>query len=160
MATESAPWQIKSMPIGTREKAVRYAKMRGETMAEWMARAVDTQASIEDGDRVLPPGEPEQTHHSRPMSGVNLETVAVVLQAMAAAQASGLPVSKTAVRETVGLIREQMRAARGLPVSQTRPRIGQTISHDDDISDLGPAREASGPGNESPVMVASDESET
>ena len=42
MATESAPWQIKSMPIGTREKAVRYAKMRGETMAEWMARAVDT----------------------------------------------------------------------------------------------------------------------
>ena len=39
MATESAPWQIKSMPIGTREKAVRYAKMRGETKwptEEWL----------------------------------------------------------------------------------------------------------------------------
>jgi hypothetical protein len=123
MALDSAPWMIKAMPVHVREKAVRYAKMAGVTMAEWMGRAVETQATLQDGNRVIPPSKPEQT---RQASGLDLGDVAAALQAMAAAQAAGLPVSKAAVRGVVALIREDVRAARGLPDRQTRPRIGQT----------------------------------
>jgi len=42
------------------------------------------------------------------------------LQRMAEAAKAGLPVTKAAVRETVTLIREQVRVGRGLPARQTR----------------------------------------
>src|SRR5689334_1442736 len=62
-----------------------------------------------------------------PSPTIELHEAAAALQAMAAAASAGLPVTKAAVRDTVGLIREQVRVCRGLPVRQTRARIGQTI---------------------------------
>ena len=124
MATESAPWQIKAMPVSTREKAVRYARMRGETMAEWVSRAVDTQASIEDGDRVLPPGEPEQTTQ---VAGPDLHALAAALQTMqearAMAEAAGLPVPRSLARAAFALVRQSARKARGLPPLAPRRRL-------------------------------------
>jgi hypothetical protein len=128
MALDSAPWQIKAMPVHVREKAVRYAKMAGLTMAEWMVLAVETQANLQDGNRVIPASKPEQPRQS---SGLDLGDVAAALQAMAAAQVAGLPVSKAAVRGVVALIREDVRAARGLPDRQTRLQIGKTIISQD-----------------------------
>jgi hypothetical protein len=128
MANEdpAAPWTIKAVPVAVREKAVRYARMEGVTMAEWLSRAVETQAAKQEANQVYPPGRPEET--SFPSPTIELGEAAAVLQAMAAAAASGLPVTKAAVRDTVSLIREQIRVGRGLPARQTKRPIGQTIS--------------------------------
>lgn len=135
MANESdqtAPWTIKAVPVAVREKAVRYARMDGVTMAEWLTRAVQTEANRQDGDAVIGPRDAAPP----PALSVDLGGVAAVLQAMAAAAAAGLPVTKVAVRETVTLVRDQVRAARGLPARQTRRAIGQTVSVDQEISAL------------------------
>jgi hypothetical protein len=100
--------------------------MDGLTMAEWLVRAVDTQAAKQDGNQVIPLGKPEQT---APPPEIDLSAVAAALQAMAAAATAGLPVTKAAARDAVSLIRAQVRAARGLPDRQTHRRIGQTISN-------------------------------
>jgi hypothetical protein len=121
----AAPWTIKAVTVQIREKAVRYARMDGCTMAEWLAKAVETQASKQDGNLVIPPGKPETP--PLPASSVDLNAAAAVLQAMAAAASAGLPVSKAATRDTVALIRERIRADRGLPPRQTRTQIGQTL---------------------------------
>jgi hypothetical protein len=121
----AAPWTIKAVPVQVREKAVRYARMDGITMAEWLAKAVETEANRQDGNLVIPPGKPEPVS---PPPSVDLNDAALALQALAAAASAGLPVSKAATRDTVALIRAHIRVGRGLPPRQTRPRIGQTIS--------------------------------
>jgi len=120
----AAPW-IKAVPVPVREKAVRYARMDDCTMAEWLAKAVETQANQQDENRVIPPGKPDERSVAR---SVALGGAAGVLQALATAAAAGLPVSKAATRETVALIRDHIRVGRGLPPRQTRLKIGQTRS--------------------------------
>ena len=46
---------------------------------------------------------------------------------MAVAAQAGLPVTKAAVRDTVSLMREQVRVCRGLPARQTRKHFGKTV---------------------------------
>ena len=123
---DNAPWTIKAVPVHVREKAVRYARMDGLTVAEWLARAVETEANRQDGNQIIPPD-----RLPTPPS-IDLATIAAALSAMAQAQAAGLPVAKAAARETVAMIREHVRVGRGLPVRPTRPQIRQTISHDTD----------------------------
>jgi len=93
-------------------------------MAEWLAKAVEAQVEKQEGNQVYPPGKPRKT--ALPAPATELSEVASALQAMAAAASAGLPVTKAAVRDTVGLIREQVRVGPGLPGGQTRRRIGQT----------------------------------
>src|SRR3954468_3125360 len=121
----SAPWTIKAVPVHIREKAVRYARMDGCTMAEWLAKAVETQANQKEGNLVMPTGKPDQR---APSPSVDLADAAAALQALASAASAGLPVSKAATRDTVALIRDHMRVGRGLPPRQTRLKIGQTFS--------------------------------
>ena len=123
---QTAPWTVKAMPVHIREKAVKYARMDGVTVAEWLTRAVETQANRQDGNQIIPPGVPQ----APAPSALDLGTVAVALQAMAAAAGAGLPVAKAAAREAVAVMRLQMRFARGLPARQTRLKIGQTMSQD------------------------------
>ena len=52
---DKASWTIKSVPVETRKLAVACAAKQGQTMAEWLAKAVRTQANLEEGERVLPP---------------------------------------------------------------------------------------------------------
>jgi hypothetical protein len=132
---DTAPWTIKSVPVHIREKAVRYARMDGTTMAEWLAKAVETQAARQDGNQVIPPVKPRPTQAPAPMAATDLGEVAAALSAMAAAATAGLPVSKTAARDVVNLIRSHVRAGRGLPDRQTRRLAGQTISQDGESYD-------------------------
>ena len=53
--SDKASWTIKSVPVEARKLAVACATKQGETMAEWLARAVRNQSKIEAGERVLPP---------------------------------------------------------------------------------------------------------
>ena len=108
--------------MATREKAVRYARMAGVTMAEWHARAVETEANRQDGNLIIPPGETAPS--VRPT--VDLAAVAASLQAMALAHRSGLPVTKAAARDTVALIRSEVRGVLGLPAPKGRKTNGQT----------------------------------
>jgi hypothetical protein len=121
----AAPWTIKAVPVAVREKAVRYARMDGCTMAEWLTKAVETQANRQEGNQVIPPDKPEQTPLVVP--SVGLGEAAAALQSLAQAAAAGLPVTKTAARETVALIRAHIRVGRGLPPRQTRRQNGQTL---------------------------------
>lgn len=100
--------------------------MDGLTVAEWLARAVETEANRQDGNQVIPPD--RSLPHAPP--SLDLGAVAAALSAMAQAQAAGLPVAKAAARETVAMIREHVRVGRGLPARPTRPQIRQTISHE------------------------------
>jgi hypothetical protein len=137
---DGAPWTIKAVPVPARQKAIRYARMSGETMGEWIAQAVDTHASKQDGNQVIPPGKPGPTLAIQQAPDIDLTSVAAALQAMAAAATAGLPVSKPAVRDTVTLIRAHVRAARGLPTRQTRRLTGQTISSEqEDLEETEPA---------------------
>lgn len=129
MADDTAPWTVKSVPVAVREKAVRYARMDGSTMAEWLTKAVETQAAKQDGTQVIPPDKLEPTQANGELVGtVALGEAAAALQAMAAAATAGLPISKAATRDVVAAIRSQVRVSRGLPARQTRLKIGQTIS--------------------------------
>jgi hypothetical protein len=121
----AAPWTIKAVPVQVREKAVRYARMEGCTMAEWLTKAVETQADRQDGNQVILPGKPEPT--PLPSPTVDLKDAAAALQALAQAASAGLPVSKVAAREAVSLIRAHIRVGQGLPSRQTRRQIGQTM---------------------------------
>jgi hypothetical protein len=127
MANEenAAPWTIKAVPVHIREKAVRYARMEGVTMAEWLAKAVETQAEKQEGNQVQLPSKP--TPSSLPSPTIDVSEATAALQSMAAAAAAGLPISKAAVRDTVALIRDHVRVGRGLPPRQTRQQIGQTM---------------------------------
>ena len=102
-------------------------------MAEWLSKAVETQASQQDGNQVIPPGKPEPT--TTPLS-VDLHDAALALQAMAAAATAGLPVSKAASRDTVALIRDHIRVGRGLPLRQTRLKNGQTFDLEHEASEV------------------------
>jgi hypothetical protein len=94
--------------------------------AENQARPWITTPKPDKSDLVLPPGKPEQT---TPLSVPTIEVgeAAEALKAMALAAQAGLPVTKAAVRDTVTLIREQVRVGRGLPARQTRRLSGQTM---------------------------------
>lgn len=111
-------------------------------MAEWLTRAVETEANRQDGNVVIPPPKPEASLESCLAAIDQGFKMAGMLQAMAAAQTAGLPVSKAAARDTVRAIRARVRAAEGLPPlkprqtnGQTTRQIGQTIRQDQTVSD-------------------------
>lgn len=136
---DKAPWTIKAVPIETRKLAGACAVKAGETMAEWLARAVRNQASLEAGERVIPPGKPASgapavypaTHAVPP---VNLRELAEAVQAATGiAQAAGVAVPAALARDALAAVRSQLRAARGLPPVQPR----QTKRHDGQTIDAG-----------------------
>jgi hypothetical protein len=54
-AEEKSLWGIKSMPVEARKQATACAAKQGQTMAEWLVRAIGNQANLEAGERILPP---------------------------------------------------------------------------------------------------------
>ena len=127
-ADSHAPWTIKAVPVATREKAIRHARMDGVTVGVWLARAVDTQADRQDAIEVIPPGRPDRETGKPEAPTVSLADAAAALQALAAAATAGLPVHHAVVTATTTMIRRHMRVRRGLPAGQTQRKIGQTIS--------------------------------
>jgi hypothetical protein len=49
---------VKSVDLAAWDLARRHAAQRGQAMGEWLSNAIRTQAAIEAGDAVLPPGGP------------------------------------------------------------------------------------------------------
>ena len=57
---DDASWTIKSVPIETRQKAIKAAAFKGLTVGKWLIQAVDRQANIEQANEVIPPGKPDK----------------------------------------------------------------------------------------------------
>lgn len=135
---DKASWTIKSMPVETRKLAVACATKTGEQMAAWLDRAVRTQASLEAGERVLPPARQSQAVATLPavyaLQAPELSELAALMeQARALAAAADLPIPKTTARHALALMAGQLRAARGLPPlapRQTKSKNGQTVAED------------------------------
>ena len=145
-AAVTASWTIKAVPVDVRKRAVACAAKQGQTMAEWLARAVATQANLEAGDRILPPlvpgldaaprhlppGDrfampaeslPAPREHpaaaAAPVVGGMAELAELMRVTVEVGRAGGVAVPKTVARQAFALVGEQLRAARGLPL---RPR--------------------------------------
>lgn len=127
---DKGPWSIKSVPVETRRKAMACATRQDETMAEWLARAVETQARLDAQSQVLPPaipGRPEAGMTENGAGNTERHTSLPVLREMAevaaiVAQASGKPLPKTIGNHLVALIDAECRKARGLP-----PRVPRAL---------------------------------
>jgi hypothetical protein len=141
------PWTIKGVDPRIRERGLRYAKIDGTPMGEWLGRAIENHANMQDRNQVLPPDQPVRPEPKTDRPGPfatsapsldYLGDVAAALQALAAAAGAGLPVSKGAVRDMVRLMQVQARAARGLPDSRTRRSFGQTTAIEHGAADVGP----------------------
>jgi len=120
--SERAPWTIKSVRVETRKLAVASAAKEGVPMAEWLDRAVRHQADLDRGNQVIPPGQPGQSitrfapvQPPDQMGKLDLAGLADALRAVATvAGAAEMPVPKALAREASALLRQQIRAARGL----------------------------------------------
>ena len=134
---DKAPMTIKAVPTATRTKMVRCAEKRGQTMAVWLARAVDNQANLEAGDQVEPAlFEPREVGlplvKPEPISGkpfVLADLRDAMAAAAAVATASGLPLPKVMARHAYALLTAQLREARGLSPAKPRQTLiagGQT----------------------------------
>jgi hypothetical protein len=142
--SDKAAWTIKAVPVETRKLAVACATKTGEHMAQWIERAVRNQAQLEAGDRVLPPLTAPARGRALavangpaplvpPLDLAGLSDLLTATQAMAAA--AGVPIPGATAKHALALVRDQLRTARGLPVSprkQTRAENGQTISLEQD----------------------------
>lgn len=140
-ANQRAAWTIKSVDVEVRKLAVACALKTGETMAQWIARAVRNQAGLETGTSVMPPAAPPASRAlavasraAAPMPVIDmagLSSLLATVQALAAA--SGTPIPRGTTRHALALVRDQLRAARGLPVSPVRSpkaKSGQTLSEE------------------------------
>lgn len=125
---DKAPWTIKAMPQSARETATRQAKQTGQTVAEWLATAIQHQADRELRSTVIPPGKPGQTvavldPASPPSPPLDLAALAdAVRAATGVAQAAAeAPALRGLSRDVAGLLRDQVRLARGLaPMGRRR----------------------------------------
>jgi hypothetical protein len=141
---ERASWTIKSVPVETRKLAIACASRQGQTMAEWLTRAVRNQAHLEAGERVLPPAPRPAgalTVPGAPWAPVavpELGALADLMQAARAiAEAAGVPIPKATARHALALTTAQLRAARGLPPKtprQTKHENGQTIEDEGEFA--------------------------
>lgn len=109
------PWTIKAVPTRTRLAATEAARKEGLTIGQWLERRVDEWLS--DGSPVRLGAGP----------GVSsFQGLADLAQAMDAARAladaAGVKVPPALARESLALVRQATRAARGLPPQLPRPR--------------------------------------
>jgi hypothetical protein len=110
---------VKSVDLTAWNLARRHAAQRGLAMGEWLSNAIRTQAAIEAGDAVLPPG------------GPSLEALQAALAALAPVLPSvgELPSARlladTYARKVLGLPAPSTRRWLG----KTRPEIGQSLGN-------------------------------
>jgi hypothetical protein len=147
------PMTIKAVPIATRLKMAACATRADETMAEFLVRAVDTQAAIDAGTQVIPPGQPDKPEDLPALVSVETADLAALLQAVAAVGAVAPSLPRSVAREAYGAARIRLREARGLPgklvrrAGQTAMANGQTI---EGAAELVADKEAAAPGRGAP----------
>ena len=118
------------MPVHAWNLAKTTATKRGETLAEWLSRAIYRQAQEDAGERVSPSAgksNPTANPVSRPdISPDEVEALARSMKLMA--DAAEVPVPKTAARHVIALATQHMRAARGLPEPKPRAPRRKVLS--------------------------------
>ena len=95
-------------------------------MGQWMDRMVPVMAAMQDGNQIVPPDQRRSAAVplQQAMAMIELERLDALgrlVTAVASAAAAGVP--KGAVREISALLREQARAARGLPMQANAGRM-------------------------------------
>jgi hypothetical protein len=106
------------MPQESRKKALAGANKRGETAAQFMVRAIDTQLAMDAGDRIeMPSDKPEPEPPARPgTTTAELLAHAALMQAAAeAAKVSGVRMPKTAARQFYAILDAAQRPVLGKP---------------------------------------------
>ena len=128
MANEAdrTPWTIKAMPIAVRKRATDAANRQGQTVAEWMARAVNQLADMEDS---APRETPRQVAPPPPPLLDMVELRKLMEAAHATGQAAGVPVPKAIARHAFAVLAGGLRAARGLPAAPARKPRPLQIEH-------------------------------
>jgi hypothetical protein len=140
---DKAAMTVKGMPVRARQRALKAANKQGQSMAEWLTRAIDQLADREEGARETFPD--ERANRANPPAIVGAVSPAVIppgflsdlTEAMGAAKgiadAAGVPVPKATARHAFAILTDHLRLVRGLgPVKprQTRLEKGQTLSVD------------------------------
>lgn len=126
---DDASWTIKSVPIETRQKAIKAAAFKGLTVGKWLIQAVDRQANIEQANEVIPPGKPDKPPPVT-MTDFDPAAFAAALNAtVAACREAGHAPPRSLAINAAATFNRYARAARGLGQTrrQTHPLIGQTI---------------------------------
>lgn len=119
---DKAPWTIKAMPSVARELATRRAKQAQQNVGDWLAAAIESHVEQERRASVIPPGQGGQTNQSvarydpapQPLDLLTLAQAVASVTAMAQAAAE-TPALRGLSRDVAGLLRDQVRQARGLP---------------------------------------------
>jgi hypothetical protein len=124
------PWTLRAMPNEVRNMAIAIARDEGLTVSQWLERLIRHHVA---GGPQHPPASGAPTS-----GGGRLDLIDLLREARALAQAPEVPI--TLKRSVFALSREAVRQARGLPPPAPRHRLA-------------------GPGSESPVRLATDESE-
>ena len=127
----AAPWTIKSVPVETRQKAVKAAHAQDQTMAQWLVDAVNRLADRQAENQVIPPGKPAQNQQAN-LPDIDLAGLAAAISATGQAlAAAGTTPSKSLGREAAATLRHYIRAVRGLPSRQTKAKNRQTLQIED-----------------------------
>lgn len=113
------PWTLKGVTDETRSMGLMLAAKLGLPMGEVVGLALAGMADRERGNRIIPPGRPDQEVSPRhPVSLTEFAHAATALAALSAA--AGVPVQKAVARGANSLMRDWIRGARGLPAPAPR----------------------------------------
>ena len=113
-----ANWTIKDFPATVRKEAVNCAKRQDVSVATWLAAAVRNQASHDEGAAVLLPDEQANLPANPADQAPTLP--ADPFQRLSALAAAGLPVPRDVRGHAFAILRDEMRALRGLPPRRRR----------------------------------------
>lgn len=112
---------VKAMNAATWDRAGRRADARDESMATWLARAINTQADIEERDGILPLAQAREALVLDP--GTAAQMAHAVHDITAAAVAAGAKPNKGVVLEARRALARTLRTLNGkAPVPQPRPK--------------------------------------
>jgi hypothetical protein len=133
---EKAGMTVKAMPTRARQRALKAAAKQGQSMAEWLTRAIDQLADREEGARETFPDEMGNRGNlpavPTPPAVVMIPPgfLAEITEAMRAAQAvsaaGGVPVPKVVARHAFTILADHLRTVRGMPPVKPRRRGGET----------------------------------
>lgn len=123
---QKSPWQFKSFSTSARVLAKQCADRADMSYQDWVAKAVRTQARIDEGNYVEPPT--LKTRVERVI--VDFEGLTQALQgAVLVEQASGKKMSARDAAGYYSLLRDKLREAKGLPPVQPRKPRGALVEH-------------------------------
>ena len=115
---EKKPFQLRAFPVETRKLAVVCATKAGLTVPEWIDRAVHSQARLDRAESVFPPERPNSDGDAQTDLSAICELVRVAVDV---AKVTGKPLRSDLQGRLLGLVDQEIRAARGMPQIPYRP---------------------------------------